>query len=103
MGAILDAVMNGTNYRLTQFSQSSVDALENRIFMKKGKPFVKCLVRDKDIQVKPEEAVRQLYIEKLMTEYGYPKERMELERQIHFGRETQRGKGRQHGRCRLAD
>lgn len=90
MGAILDAVMNGTNYRLTQFSQSSVDALENRIFMKKGKPFVKCLVRDKDIQVKPEEAVRQLYIEKLMTEYGYPKERMELERQIHFGRETKR-------------
>lgn len=90
MGAILDAVMNGTNYRLTQFPQSSVDALENRIFMKKGKPFVKCLVRDKDIQVKPEEAVRQLYIEKLMTEYGYPKERMELERQIHFGRETKR-------------
>lgn len=90
MGAILDAVMNGTNYRLTQFSQSSVDALENRIFMKKDKPFVKCLVRDKDIQVKPEEAVRQLYIEKLMTEYGYPKERMELERQIHFGRETKR-------------
>ena len=64
MGAILDAVMNGTNYRLTQFSQSSIDALENRIFMKKGKPFVKCLVRDKDIQIKPEEAVRQLYIEK---------------------------------------
>lgn len=90
MGAILDAIMNGTNYRLTQFSQASIDALENRIFMKKGKPFVKCLVRDKDIQIKPEEAVRQLYIEKLMTEYGYPKERMELERQIHFGRETKR-------------
>ena len=40
MGAILDAVMNGTNYRLTQFSQSSIDALENRIFMKKGKIFL---------------------------------------------------------------
>lgn len=38
----------------------------------------------------PEEIVRQLYLYKLIHEYGYPVERMELERAITFGREKKR-------------
>lgn len=38
----------------------------------KETPFVKCILRDKDIQLKPEEIVRQLFTHRLIKEYGYP-------------------------------
>ena len=44
----------------------------------------------KRYKLTPEEVVRQLYIYKLVNEYNYPVERMELERVIHFGREKKR-------------
>ena len=55
----------------------------------KGKetPFVKCIIRDKDIQLKPEEIVRQLYAARLLNQYGYPKKRLAFEYQVTFGRE----------------
>jgi len=34
---------------------------------------------------KPEEIVRQLYIRKLMDEYGYPRDRIALEKHVYFG------------------
>ena len=48
------------------------------------------MVRGKEIKLTPEEAVRQLYLYKLMHEYGYPADRIELEAPIHFGREVKR-------------
>lgn len=36
---------------------------------------------------KPEEIVRQLWLHKLHTHYGYPWDRLETEKDIHFGRE----------------
>ena len=51
---------------------------------------LKCLVRRKDIQLTPEEAVRQLYLMVLNEEYGYPFERMEIEYSVSFGREKKR-------------
>lgn len=36
---------------------------------------------------KPEEIVRQLWLHKLHTEYGYPLDRLDTEKSIHFGRE----------------
>lgn len=47
-------------------------------------------VADKDVRLTPEELVRQLYIVKLMDTYMYPKERMELEYSVSFGREKKR-------------
>ena len=68
--------------------------MEKSIFLKevRGKkvPFIKCLVRRKDIQLKPEEAIRQLYLMVLNEEYGYPFERMEIEYAVSFGREKKR-------------
>lgn len=53
-------------------------------------PYIKCLIRGKEIKLTPEEAVRQLYIYKLIHEYGYPTDRIQLETPIHFGREVKR-------------
>ena len=49
--------------------------------------FVTCIVRDKDIQLKPEEIVRQLYATRLIKQYGYTKKRLAFEHPISFGRE----------------
>ena len=51
---------------------------------------ITCAIRDKEIKLTPEEAVRQLYIYKLMNEYGYAASRIQLETPIHFGREVKR-------------
>lgn len=45
---------------------------------------------EKEIKLTPEEAVRQLYIYKLMHDYGYAASRIQLETPIHFGREIKR-------------
>lgn len=90
MSGILADIIKKSDYKLTQFDDSVVDAIEQNIVEKNGKVYIKCLVRNKDVKLTPEEIVRQLYIYKLVHEYGYPVERMELERVITFGREKKR-------------
>ena len=90
----LSEILRDSNYKLTQFSEEKIKFLEENIFTKevKGKivPYVKCLVRKKDIKLTPEEVVRQLYILVLHQDYGYPIDRMELEYPVSFGREKKR-------------
>ncbi len=90
----LNDIFKNTSYDDTLFSEDSITAIESAIFMKQVKgvetPYIKCLVREKEIKLTPEEAVRQLYIFKLIHEYGYPTDRIQLETPIHFGREVKR-------------
>ncbi len=74
-------------YDLTIFSEASIDRIESQIFEKNNKFFIKCLKRKKDIQVKPEEIVRQLMLDKLIYEYGYLEDLLEVEFTVNFGRE----------------
>ncbi len=83
-----------TLYGLKKFSDININESIN-IFAKDGKYFLKCFVRDKDIQVynpennigNPEEIVRQLWLYKLLNNYKYPKDRIEVEKDVYFGRE----------------
>lgn len=88
---IIQTILKDSNYHLALFTADEIDALRQQIFTKehRGKetPFVKCIVRDKDIQIKPEEIVRQLYAARLINEYGYPKKRLAFEYSVNFGRE----------------
>jgi type I restriction enzyme M protein len=74
-----------TQHELTLFSPESIKLLEKNIFEKNGKPYLKCLVSDRDRQAKPEEVVRQLWLRKIMEEYHYPKERIKVEHPVWFG------------------
>ena len=74
-------------YDLTIFSSEAVDRIEARISEKKDKYFLKCLKRNKDIQVKPEEIVRQLMLDKLLEEYNYPLDLLAVEYSVNFGTE----------------
>ena len=90
----LSEILNDSQYKLSQFNQTQIDDLEKRIEIKevRGKqvPYITCLVRKKDMQLKPEEAIRQLYLDKLLNEYGYPRDRLVIEYAVVFGKEKKR-------------
>ena len=88
-------ILRDTEYKAQQFTEEAIERLNNRIFEKESKNglkqgFVECLVRKKLIKLSPEEVVRQLFIDKLVNEYGYPVSRMQLEYPVYFGREVKR-------------
>jgi len=84
----LQDILKDSNYNLSIFQEAYIKELEGKIKIIKGKPYVTCIIRDKDVQLKPEEVVRQLYTAKLIKEYGYPKKRIRFESAVRFGRET---------------
>jgi hypothetical protein len=88
---IIQTILKDSNYHLSIFTKEEIEALTGKIFIKtvrgKESTFVKCIVRDKDIELKPEEIVRQLFAARLMQEYVYPKKRLAFEYPINFGRE----------------
>ncbi|MGC9352577.1 MAG: type I restriction enzyme HsdR N-terminal domain-containing protein, partial [Mariniphaga sp.] len=90
----LAEILKDSNYKLTQFNLVEIQNLENRIFLKEVRknkvPYIKCVIRGKEIKLTPEEAVRQLYLQILLDDYGYPAERIELEYSVSFGREKKR-------------
>ena len=90
----LAEILKDSKYKLTQFSQEEIDSLESAIFTKtvrkESKPHIRCLVRNKDIQLKPEEAIRQLYLQVLNERYGYPLSRMTVEHPVNFGTEKKK-------------
>lgn len=90
----LAEILKDTNYKLTQFSTDKIKTLEESIVTKetrdKDLPFVDCIVRKKQIQLTPEEIIRQLYLMVLINDFGYPIARMELEYVVSFGVEKKR-------------
>jgi len=84
---ISQLIKSSGKYDLSIFSPESIDRIEKSIFDKNGKYYLKCLKRKKDIQAKPEEIVRQLMLDKLINEYGYPENLLEVEYTVNFGRE----------------
>ena len=88
---ILQTILKDSNYNLSLFSDEEIEALRQKVFTKEARgketPFIICIVRDKEIQLKPEEVVRQLYATRLIEQYGYPKKRLAFEYAVTFGRE----------------
>ena len=91
---LLTELFHNTNYDYSLFSDAAKANIESRIFTKTVRgaevPYIVCAIRHKEIKLTPEEAVRQLFIHKLLNEYMYPASRIELETAIHFGREVKR-------------
>ncbi len=84
----LVSILRDSNYNLSLFSESDIKALETKIKTQKNKLYVDCIVREKEVQLKPEEVVRQLFTAKLINGYNYPKKRIRFEHPVQFGRET---------------
>ena len=91
---IIQTILKDSNYHLDIFTDIEVQALREKICIKtvRGKetPHIKCTIRNKDIQLKPEELIRQLYAARLLNRYHYPQERVRFEHLVNFGRERKR-------------
>ena len=79
----VEDILRGTTHALTIFKPQAIVGLS--IFQKRGKPYLTCYASGKDRPAKPEEIVRQLYIKMLMENYGYPAERIAIEKPVHMG------------------
>lgn len=90
----ISEILRNTLFGDSRFTAEEIALLETSIHMKKVKgkeiPYISCAVREKEIQIKPEEIVRQLYIKRLNETYGYPLSRMRVEFPVNFGREVKR-------------
>lgn len=88
-------ILKDSAYKAEQFTEQAIEQLNAKIIEKtdkNGKSYatVNCLIRKKDIKLTPEEVVRQLVLDKLINDYGYPTSRMQLEYPVYFGREVKR-------------
>lgn len=70
------------------FPPTTVANVEKRLELRDGKAVIRCLIRDKWLTAKPEEIVRQLWLEHLHRRYGYPINRLAVEVPVTFGRDT---------------
>ncbi|HCB13936.1 MAG TPA: hypothetical protein DEP36_10275 [Gammaproteobacteria bacterium] len=70
------------------FGAPAVTAVESNLSEKAGKFYVQCLARNKKIQAKREELVRQLWLHRLVLHYQYPVARLTVEYPITFGRDS---------------
>ena len=90
----LENLLNDSTHKSNIFKPAQIEAVEAAAYEKiyKGKltPFIKCAIRGKEIRLTPEEAVRQMFLRKLIDEYGYSTNQIVVEHQIHFGREVKR-------------
>ena len=74
------------------FSEVEARALDARVVLRENRgkqvPYVTCLVRDKEVQLKPEERTRQLWLARLIDKLGYARSRIAIEYPITFGRDS---------------
>jgi len=75
-------------YGISLFKKEEIDYVNNLIIEQEGNLKIKCQIGDKYKVAKPEEVVRQLWIYRLLSYYGYPKKRIEVEKEIQFGSRT---------------
>ena len=97
---ILNRLFSNPIELLSIFSRDEIEELEKNIYEKEeGKFFIKSFSRgEEEKQIwnskinkgQPEEIVRQLYLRELIKKYKYPKDRVEIEKSVKFGREVKR-------------
>jgi len=95
---VIDKIFRDPNvkYGLKEFGDIKIEDVLDIFEKEKGRFYIKCLKRDKDIFVydkntgksKPEEIIRQIWLYKLITKYGYPLNQIKVEENVYFGREV---------------
>ncbi|MCG9127906.1 N-6 DNA methylase [Candidatus Poribacteria bacterium] len=86
---IIQNTLRDSNYRLDLFNNTEINTLRSKV---EGidNPSIYCPIRQKSVQLKPEEVVRQLYAERLLNKYHYPENRVRFEHTVNFGKEKKR-------------
>ena len=93
---IIQTILKDSNYDLDLFTDTEIQALREEIITQtvRGKEtaVIRCRIRRKAVQLKPEEIVRQLYTTRLLdkNQYNYSQDRVRFEYLVDFGREKKR-------------
>ncbi len=85
---LTDILESSRTHTFDIFPATTISMVEKRIEIRNAKPFVRCLIRDRWFAAKPEEIVRQLWLEHLVRHYKYPATRLAVEVPVTFGRDT---------------
>lgn len=87
-------ILRDSNHSISLFSEKEINQLEGDILFREVKekktPFIKCIIRQKEVKLNPEEIVRQLYLNRLITLYKYPRQLIQVEIGINFGVQVKR-------------
>ena len=90
----IQIILKNSNYHLSLFTNEEIDPLRKKIIEKKvGEKityFINCIKREKEIQLDPEEIVRQIYTSRLIQTYNYNINRIVFEHPVNFGREIKK-------------
>lgn len=86
----IELIIKNSKIKLDLFTKEAIKNLEAKIIERENQYFVRCLIREKEIKLTPEEIVRQLFLDQLINEYSYPKDLIEVEKGVSFGREVKR-------------
>ncbi|MCL5948857.1 MAG: type I restriction enzyme HsdR N-terminal domain-containing protein, partial [Candidatus Bathyarchaeota archaeon] len=81
----LDQIFRDPNVKhsLELFNETAIQQL---VIKKEGnKLYIFCRKRERWYQATPEEIVRQLYLNRIVTNYGYPLDRIVVEKDVWFG------------------
>ncbi len=54
----LASILKDTEYSISLFTELEIKDLESKIISKDGKAFINCIIRNKEISLKPEEVIR---------------------------------------------
>jgi type I restriction enzyme M protein len=76
-------ILRSSAYALTIFEPEAYSALQ--FIEQRGRPYLRCLATDRARPAKPEEIVRQLFLHVLISDYGYPRDRISVEKPVQFG------------------
>jgi hypothetical protein len=82
---LADLLATSKTHTFDIFPPTTLHHVEKRIELRDGKTVIRCLIRDKWFTAKPEEIVRQLWLEHLHRRYGYPINRLAVEVPSHSG------------------
>jgi len=93
---VLDAIFKDPlKYGVRDFARLKPEEILTIFEKESGKFYIRCLKREKDILVydknknlsRPEEIIRQLWLVRLILNYRYPLERIDVEVDVYFGKE----------------
>ncbi len=65
--------------------QEEIEILSSQLSSKSNKVYIKCLKREKELVLKPEEVIRQWFLNRLIQKYGYDLTRIRVEYAIKMG------------------
>ena len=90
----IQTILLDSNHRRSLFNSDEIERLRKRLSIETSRNkqtlFVHCILRNKNVQLKPEEVVRQLYADRLINHYGYPPNRLAFEHTVNFGHQKKK-------------